>query len=283
MTEPTSHFTDLGGLRVHHLRWGGDGPPILLNHATGFLAALWQPVAERLAAAGYAVYAADARGHGDSDKPDARWENYDWHRFAEDMQAFVEHLGFRGLPLVGHSMGAGVGLYVAGHNPGLFSRIVAIEPIVVPPAFQADEARREQMAAGARKRRMVFASREELVEQYRKRHTFERWTDEALRLYAESGTFQREDGQVQLKCSGDVEGEVFASSSTLPIWDVLPGIEAPVFVIRGERTEPFLGMVAQQVSERVQHGRLLTVPDAAHLVPMERPDLIADEVLAFLS
>ncbi len=283
MNEPTSHLADVNGLRLHYLRWGRDGAPVLLNHATGFLAVLWGPVAERLAAAGYTAYACDARGHGDSDKPEATWVNYDWHRFAEDLRAFVEQLGFRDIPLIGHSMGAGVGLFLAGHNPGLFSRIVAIEPIVVPGGAQMDESHRERMASGARRRRMVFGSHEEMIEQYRSRPTFKRWTDEALRIYAEGGTFKREDGQVELKCSGAVEGEVFASSSTLNTWDALPDIEAPVLVVRGEHTEPFLGMVAQQVSDRVQSGRLLTIPDAGHLVPMERPDVVAGEIIAFLA
>ncbi|MEO6198220.1 MAG: alpha/beta hydrolase, partial [Dehalococcoidia bacterium] len=216
-------------------------------------------------------------------KPEAIWENYDWHRFAEDLQALLDHLGFRDIPLVGHSMGAGVGLFVAGHNPGYFSRIVAIEPIVVPGGIQADEARRQEMAQGARRRRMVFGSREEMVEQYRSRPAFARWPEETLCLYAETGTFNREDGRVELKCSGDVEGEVFASSSTLNIWDVLPDINSPVLVIRGEHTEGFLSMVAQQVSERVRNGRLVTIPDAGHLVPMERPDVLSNEILAFLA
>jgi pimeloyl-ACP methyl ester carboxylesterase len=44
------------------------GDPAVLLHATGFLARLWEPIAVTLAAR-YRVYAYDARGHGDSDKP----------------------------------------------------------------------------------------------------------------------------------------------------------------------------------------------------------------------
>lgn len=283
MTDPTSTFITANSLGIHVLRWGESGPPVLLCHATGFLAAIWQPIAERLVAAGFTAYAYDARGHGDSDKPAPLQENYDWHRFADDLRAVLDHFEFRDIPLVGHSMGGGVGVFVAGHHPGCFSRIVAIEPIVVPSVFQPDETRRREMAEGARRRRMVFASREEMVEQYRSRSTFKLCTAEALELYAEAGTFQREDGQFELKCSGEIEGAVFANSSSLGIWDILPAVEAPTLVIRGERTEGFLGMVAQHVSERAQNGRLLTIRDAGHLVPMERPDSVADEILRFLS
>ena len=67
---PESSFVQANGLRLHYLAWGEAGArPIVLNHATGFLAWLWEPVARPLVAAGYRVLAYDARGHGDSDKP----------------------------------------------------------------------------------------------------------------------------------------------------------------------------------------------------------------------
>ena len=280
---PASTFVEANGLRLHCLRWGQDsGTPVVLLHPTGFIAALWTPVAERLADAGYGVYAFDARGHGDSDKPPVSHENYDWHRFADDLRGFLDALGLHGVPFVGHSMGAGVGLFVAGSHAEFFSRIVAIEPIIMPGGMHMDEARRESMANSARKRRAVFGSVDEMIEQYSKRPTFERWPEAMLRLYAEHGTRRREDGQVELKCSGEIEGEVFANSASLPTWDVLPNVKAPTLVVRGEHTEGFLSMVAEGVSSRIPGARLETIADAGHLVPFERPDAVAECVLAFL-
>ena len=45
---------DAPTLAVH--AWGGDGPPTLLCHPTGFHGRVWAPVAERLIAAGRAVW-----------------------------------------------------------------------------------------------------------------------------------------------------------------------------------------------------------------------------------
>jgi pimeloyl-ACP methyl ester carboxylesterase len=283
--QPESAFIDLPtGIRTHYLTWntGAERGPIVLSHATGFLARLWEPVALRLADAGYTVIAADARGHGDSDKPEPTPDNYDWHRFAEDLVAFLDALGLRGVPFVGHSMGAGVGLFVAGHDPGRFSRIVAIEPIVPPSAIPPDAAGPRDMAEGARRRRMVFESADEAFEQYRARSLFQRWPDETLRLYIDEGTFHREDGQVQVKCAGETEAEIFTKSGSLRTWDVLPQVSVPVLVMAGEHSDGFTATVARGVAGRVPDGRLVTVPDAGHLVPMERPDVVADEVLAFL-
>ncbi|MCH7484411.1 MAG: alpha/beta hydrolase [Chloroflexi bacterium] len=282
---PTDHYVDLpSGLRAHYLKWPGrdDAPAIVLNHATGFLAHQWAPVAERLAG-DYTACAADARGHGDTDKPPPEGDNYHWSRFAEDLRAWLDGLGLRGVPFVGHSAGAASGLYLAAERPEYFTRLVAIEPIVMPGGFHPDESHRNEMSEGARRRRAVFDSAAAAFEHYRSRSLFERWPDEALRLYVEHGTFQREDGRLQLKCPGEIEGEIFANSASLNIWEVLPRIKATVLVIRGEHTEDFLGTVAESVAARLPNGRLETIPGAGHLSPMERPEAVAGLILDFLS
>jgi pimeloyl-ACP methyl ester carboxylesterase len=282
---PTDHYLDLpSGLRVHHLKWPGpeNAPAIVLNHATGFLARQWEPVADRLTG-DYTVYAADTRGHADTDKPPPEGDTYHWARFVEDLRAWLDGLGLTDVPFVGHSAGAASGLYLAAERPEYFTRLVAIEPIVMPGGVPLDDGRRNEMSEGARRRRAVFESAADAFDHYRSRSLFERWPDEALRLCVEHGTFQREDGRLQLKCPGEIEGEIFANSGSLDIWEVLTRIEAPVLVIRGEHTEDFLGMVAASVAERVPNGRLETVPDAGHLAPMERPDAVADLILDFLS
>jgi pimeloyl-ACP methyl ester carboxylesterase len=284
MSGPQSSFAQANGLRLHYLEWGhADGRPIVLNHATGFLARLWEPVARELAAAGYRVLAYDARGHGDSDKPAPTLENYDWHRAVDDLRGFFDVVGLRNVPFVGHSFGGATGLFLAGTQPGYLSRVVAIEPIVMPGGFTPDETRRDDMATAARRRRHVFASAAEMIAQYRSRPTFAKWTEETLRLYAEEGTFMREDGQIELKCSGEIEGAIFSQSASLPVWDVLPQIEVPVVVTRGETTEGFLAMAAEAVAGRVQYGTLETIAGAGHLAPMERPQAVAEMILLALA
>jgi pimeloyl-ACP methyl ester carboxylesterase len=63
--EPRSSFVKVNGVRLHTLDWGGDGPPVVILHATGFLGCIYRPLAERLRAIGH-VYSYDQRGHGDS-------------------------------------------------------------------------------------------------------------------------------------------------------------------------------------------------------------------------
>ena len=71
------------GVEIATLDFGGDGPLALLHHANGFCAALWKPVAEALTAR-YHVVAMDARGHGDSSRPEGETV-YAWSEMARDV------------------------------------------------------------------------------------------------------------------------------------------------------------------------------------------------------
>ena len=51
-----------------NLRYGGNGPPILLLHGNPLTHVHWHLVAPRLAEK-FTVVCADLRGYGDSDKP----------------------------------------------------------------------------------------------------------------------------------------------------------------------------------------------------------------------
>ncbi len=297
---PSDGFVDTNGLRLHYLTWQQPAAPnaalqpVLLVHATGFLARLWQPVAEALALR-HLVYAYDVRGHGDSGKPlDTTGEDplaaetesiagdYHWQNFVDDMAGFLDASALRGVPIIGHSSGGAAAVYLAATRPEYVTKLVLIEPIIMPAGVQMDEDRRGQMAGAARKRRQVWPSHEEMVAAYRTRSTFEHWPEDILRLYAEEGTFQRKDGQIELKCPGEVEAQVFENSASLDIWDVLPRVDCPTLVLRGERTEGFLSMVAADAAQRIPNARLATIANAGHLAPMERPEAVTQEILAFL-
>ena len=83
-TEPASSFIDLNGIRMHALDWGGEGAPIVILHATGFLGRIYRPLAEPLRAIGH-VYSYDQRGHGDSAA--APGGDYSWDATMRDLEA----------------------------------------------------------------------------------------------------------------------------------------------------------------------------------------------------
>ncbi len=272
---PGEGFVETDEVRLHYLEWGGDGPPAVLLHATGFLGRLWQPIAEALSER-FHVYAYDARGHGDSDKPAS---GYGWDRLMDDLRGFLDALELRHTLAIGHSMGGASVAYLAATEPEYVSSAVLIEPIIFPPLANASS---EQLVAGAARRRMVWPSPEELIRSYRARPTFANWKEDILRLYAEHGTFQREDGQFELKCPGKIEAQVFQNSFSLDTWSLLPEIRCPTLVLHGQHTEQGLILAARGIAEHIPDAHLVAIAGAGHLAPMERPEAVSAEITAFL-
>ena len=127
------------GIRVSALRWAPDTgdiepPPILLHHGLASSAGFWGPVASRLAAgipsgACRDVVALDARGHGESDRPD---DGYDFATITTDLHGALVALGWDGLAgprpvLVGHSWGGNVVLEYAARRPEVPAGIVLVD------------------------------------------------------------------------------------------------------------------------------------------------------------
>ena len=56
-------------IEIALLDWGGDGPLALLHHANGFCAGVWGCLIEALEGR-FRFVAMEARGHGDSSKPE---------------------------------------------------------------------------------------------------------------------------------------------------------------------------------------------------------------------
>ena len=120
--EPKDGFVEANGIRLHYLEWGAGAPPVVLLHATGFLARLWEPIAVQMSTR-FHVYALDARGHGDSDKPvlsgaegPAPAGGYGWEGLAADLMGFLDAVGLVGVPIVGHSSGAAGAIRLAARR-----------------------------------------------------------------------------------------------------------------------------------------------------------------------
>ena len=273
---------DSDGAAIHYLDWGGGGPPLILIHATGFLAALWRPIAERLASR-FRVVAVDQRGHGDSDPSS---DGYSFEGFAEDLQRLIEALELEGALAAGHSSGGTTIVVHAAQHPGAIRRAVLIEPILPRPEwFQRPPGGRgpNAMADAARKRRGVWPSREELFESYHARPPFESWREDVLRLYVEEGTREREDGQVELKCSPEIEAQFFDAVSDVRPWPMLPEMSCPSLLLWGAESHLLQFGMDQHVEEALPNARTVLVADTTHFLPQERPDEVARLIEEFLS
>lgn len=106
------------GLTLNYIDEGTGDPVILIHGFASNLQINWVGTewVKTLTEAGYRVIAFDHRGHGQSDKI------YDSNRYtirdmAGDTLVLMEHLGIAKADLVGYSMGARVGAYIAIEYP----------------------------------------------------------------------------------------------------------------------------------------------------------------------
>jgi pimeloyl-ACP methyl ester carboxylesterase len=270
------------GLEIALLDFGGDGPPALLHHANGFCAALWAPVAERLRER-FRVFAMDARGHGDSSKPEGA-SCYQWTGFGRDVAAVAERLAaeYGDLSLgLGHSFGGTAITLAAIERPELFGRIVLVDPIVMPSdaELRARLARGSTLAQGARRRRQVWESREQARATWASREMFAGWQPRVLDLYVAEALGDRADGRVELKCPGEVEATIFEFSGSVDVMGLVHRLRTPALILWAQRGN-FPRAHFEELASRMQDGRLHDA-EAGHLAPMEDPGLVAEEVLAF--
>jgi len=276
-----------GGVEIALLDWGGSGPLALLHHANGFCAALWTLVAEALRPH-FRVVAMDARGHGDSSRPEGV-DAYRWDRFADDIVSVARALA-PGPPSsrialgLGHSFGGTSMIAAASREPALFERLVLVDPVVLPPPDAAVPAqargRGGELAEKARRRRALFASREEARASWSTRDFFASWDPRALDLYVREGLRQRADGQVELKCAPDVEATVFDAGGAFDLFAMAPAVVAPTLILWAVGGS-FPRALHEALAQRMRHARVEPLA-AGHLAPMERPDLVAGAVLRFV-
>lgn len=266
--------TDGVDLELHEL--GGEGPTLLIAHATGFCAGAYRPLAAALAAR-FHVWAVDFRAHGDSGRPQGG--DLSWRGMADDVLAVVEVLGGGPVLGVGHSMG-GACLMAAEHRvPGTLRAAWLFEPIIVPDGW--DTFGDNPMAASARRRRPGFATRLEALARYAGRPPLGAFRADVLSAYTEHGFVEASDGSVTLKCAPEDEAAVFEAPGKPRIAE-MGAVTTPTVVACGARdTGPGPALFAPAVADALPNGELVRYRHLGHFGPFQDPDTVGDDVTTF--
>ncbi|MFA7249639.1 MAG: alpha/beta hydrolase [Dehalococcoidia bacterium] len=286
--EPRAFRREVNGVTIAGFEWEGGGDPILLVHATGFHARVWDEVARRLPLR--RVIALDMRGHGRSSKPAPP---YAWRLFGEDVSLVLDDLDLRGIIGVGHSMGGHTIVDAAIRRPQRFASLVLVDPTIfakrpAAPGGSAVDTRGNSLDYVSR-RRNEWASVEEMVERFAPRFPFNAWEPQALRDYATHGLLPAPGGDgLVLACPPAVEAAVYAGRDT-PGSDLLPALDrvtCPARVLRarapepGEEAAPFtVSPTIPDLAARLPRGVDVPLPHLTHFIPMQAPDLVARHIL----
>jgi pimeloyl-ACP methyl ester carboxylesterase len=274
---PTGRALTADGVVVAYYDLGGTGPVLLLAHATGFCGAVLAPLAQRLSDR-YRCIAFDERGHGLSGRPPA--DDFGWYGFAADIAAVIDHLGLDRPLGLGHSCGAAALLLTEESRPETFSALYCYEPIIYPgdrppaPSLESNP-----LAAGARRRREVFASRQEAQANFSSKAPFDRLHPDVLRAYVDNG-FEPGEGGVRLRCRRDDEARVYAHGLAHDAFTHLDTVRCPVTLACGAESDAVGPASLALYDRRLRHSEMEVFADLGHFGPMEDPDELARSVAA---
>ncbi len=119
-----SNWIRVGEINTHYLTVG-EGPPLVLIHGAGALAAdaEWKANLEPLARY-HRVYVPDLVGYGKSDKPKINYSLRLFNTFFEDLLAALE---LKRASFIGHSLGGGIALDFVLKHPESVEKLVLVD------------------------------------------------------------------------------------------------------------------------------------------------------------
>ncbi len=271
--------TDDVTLELHH--FGGEGPPLLIAHATGFLAEVYRPMLPGLAPH-FDVWALDFRSHGDSTT--AADGSVSWQGTAYDVLAAVDAMDRGPVAGLGHSMGGASLLTAELLRPGTLTAAYVFEPIIFP-AGMLTEPGQNPLAESARRRRPSFPSRAEALQRYAGRPPLGLFRADVLAAYVDHGFRDHADGHdagVALKCTPELEAATFDAPDKTSIEAIHP-VAVPVLVARGEQDAgPGPADLAGPIAEELPRGELRRYRHLTHFGPLQDPVTVADDAATFL-
>lgn len=260
---------------------GGDGPPVLVAHATGFLSAPYRPLVDALGES-HRVIGVDLRGHGASPEPGD--DRYEWGDLAADLLAVLDHLGIDTVLGLGHSCGAVALLLAEQRRPGTLRALYAYEPAMVALLRAAPDAPPvdNPMARLARRRRDRFASRDELRRYLEERALFAALDPRALDAYAAEG-FVADGDDIVLACSTEAEARTFEGGTTHDALDHLGAVQCPVRLGYGAAPDSFSLDIARELERRLPRADVEVFAGLGHLGPLQDPATVGRAVQRFFA
>jgi pimeloyl-ACP methyl ester carboxylesterase len=280
MAGVTDRFVLANGLRLHVLEWGPqDAASVVLVHGVGSGGHIWDLTGPLLAGRFRAV-AVDQRGHGESQQPES---GYDFPSVVADLLGILDELGISGPSLlVGHSWGASVVLHFAVTHADRTAGIALVDGGTSSPGERWSW---EETAA-----RLTPPNIDGLL-----------WSDLHQRMARNNGAYvdPRAEAIGRSLFHIDAEGRI---SRRLRIPNHMQVVRAlwqqrPAELLR-QANCPVLLLPARQSSdapdgrsnkaENIQRAleiqpraRVRWFEDTVHDVPLQRPEELAAELLAF--
>lgn len=246
----------------HILTGPRDAPVVAFSNSLGTTLAMWDAVVPRLADR-YRILRYDTRGHGKSATRDAPAEIDD---LAGDLLRLLDDLGIARIHGVGLSLGGMTMQALASSKP---DRVASLT-LMATAAHMPSEASWNERAATVRE-----SGTQAIVEA-----TLGRWFTPG---FAERrpdvvdpirAAFTACDAAGYAVCCGAI--------GRMDLRPLLSAITAPTLVVAGREDPATPPAMAEEICRGIAQAELVTLPRAAHLLAVERPDAAGAYLAQFL-
>jgi pimeloyl-ACP methyl ester carboxylesterase len=260
------------GPRLHYLAWNPNAErTLILLHGNSANASWWQPFADAIAP-GFRLLALDQRGHGDSGwvRPPA----YGPRDYAADVRRLILSLGVKRPILIGHSMGGINTLAFAQTYGELVEAAVAIE-VAVKSTRRRDRYLRRLKSLPT----VTYRDRETALARFRLLPEEGDIPPEVLLRIAEYSIRCNPDGTWTMK----FDRESFFGRDGLDVPAAIALIRNPLLLIRAAHSRIMTEDSARAAAASNPAAQLIEIPGVHHHLIIERPDLVAREIEAFIA
>jgi len=285
----------LRGLDSHVLTWGEPAAPkLFLLHGWMDVAASFQFLVDALASERY-VIAPDLRGYGKSAwQPQGYW----YADYIADLEALLQAFApGESVDLAGHSLGGNVVLHYAGIRPARVRRVISLDAFGVraeEPSAAPEKYAKWLDALSDPKDFADYASFDAVADRLRKNSR--RLTKDQADFLAQHWAEALPDGRIRL--SSDPRHKlpfptIYRIEETYAVWR---NITAPTLWVaaadsnipkwlddhpEGEGATDTFAAVKRRFAH-IPNGRMVTIPDAGHMLHHDQPAAVAAAIEAFL-
>ncbi|MGQ9425807.1 alpha/beta fold hydrolase [Gilvimarinus sp. F26214L] len=250
-----------------HFEKSGQGPALVMMH--GLFGSLENLGAiSRILEKKFTLYRLDLRNHGRSPHADSM----SFSEMADDLLQFLDRHGLDSVFLFGHSLGAKVGMEFACQHPQRVRKLVVadIAPVSYPSHHNAilDGLQHVQPAA--------VSSRREADQE------LARFVDEAAVRQFILKSLERQDGggyRWRLNVPTILKDY---DSLRLSVCDERP-FAGPTLFLRGAKSNYIAERNKEEIARKFPDFEIVTVENASHWLHAEQPEVVAQNIIEFLS
>jgi len=262
---------DMGNYTMHYIDIG-QGEPVVMLHGMTLSTYSWRNNVQSLLDAGFRVILVDLPGWGQTNIPPEPY-SYAVDNLAKDVIEMINKLGIDQFNLMGHSMGAGMALYISIHYPQRVNKAIVIgAPAFGPP----------------RRLLLTYPGMTAFASTF-----FGKWTvklnmkamyyDDSLvvkEMINEYARQIRKDGYWNMVSALSHQ---YFSSKFYEMQSDYQSMTVPVCIIWGEQDSWLPCSTGNKLKECILNSRLLTVPNCGHNPHEECPERVNPIVVEFLT